>query len=97
MKNEAESWNLRIQQNLLMPWRGSTKLTAPRVRSGDFEYLNAKIASGLERIINGDCNRKVLKEEDNDNDNDTLAHSEKIPNISQKPGPTDMSDGVMTQ
>ena len=26
----------------------------------------------------------------------TMTHSEKIPNISQKPGPTDMSDGVMT-
>ena len=28
----------------------------------------------------------------------TMTHSEKKkPNISQKPGPTDMSDGVMTQ
>ena len=26
----------------------------------------------------------------------TMAHSKKIPNISQKPGPTDISDGVMT-
>ena len=29
-----------------------------------------------------------------DNDNDTL--SEDVPNISQKPGPTDLSDGVTT-
>ena len=42
--------------------------------SRDFEYLDAKVASGLKNIINGDFKRRVFTEEDMAQKREAISH-----------------------
>ena len=72
-KPEFEAWpNESHDCKLLMPWRGLSELTTKSVghlqitqsitshSSGDFQYVDARIASGLEKLIKGDVKRRVF-------------------------------------